>query len=276
MASTAEFDFELHRNVAERALCHTDFIFDSPKNPSAGIIVDGAWLRDVIRSAKTSEYYSSAYLDLLAWRDLPPDPRTFVCYPSIQLRSGAYYDFTNPPDILASDIAAGLRISRFNAHTRGDLYTVAQHCVLGTGYAPDHLKFPFLMHDAPESVYNDMTTPLKQLLPDYKKVTKRVDAKFAQQFHLPLKMPCEIKEIDLRMAATEKRDLMPVGAYWPFLDDIEPFPESITPWSPQLAMSRWLEMFEDLWPQHLDMWRADPERIKDQLYVNGSASAAAF
>lgn len=249
MASTAEFDFTAQTDsiLLARHILETGGDYGRVRTPSL-------------------ESLSRAYLDLMGTRGLPPNPADFVCHPSIQLRSGAYYDFTNPPNILASDIAAGLRMPRFNAQTRGDLYTIAQHCVLGAEQALPHSKFLFLMHDAPESVYGDVTTPFKQLHPDLKKTMKRVDAKFAEQFHLPLKMPREIKEIDLRMAATEKRDLMPHSSEWAYLDGITPFNFSITPWSAQYAMNRWMEMFGELWPKHLDAWKSDSVRVHDQLY----------
>lgn len=199
-----------------------------------------------------------AYLDLVERRGLPIALR---CYPSIQLISGEYFDFANPDKCKFKpyDIAHALsKVARCNGHTLGDdAYVVGQHCVHAHDQAPREFRFEALMHDAPEFVLGDITTPLKQLLPDFMAVEKRVEHAMARQFHLPFKMSPEVKLVDRRMAATEKRDLMPVdppGESWESLEGIEPYDNlTVQVWSPRRARDEWHGRFHALWPSHQAM-----------------------
>ena len=172
-------------------------------------------------------------------------------HPSIQLSSGQYFDFLNPEStpLHIKDIAAGLsRICRYTGHLRDlevDTYTVAQHCVLASENG-DGDPLEFLMHDSAESVIGDVSSPLKQLLPDYKIVEDRVEAALAKQYDLPRPMTTACKLIDLRMLATEKRDLMPGdndGDYWAVIQGVEPLPFVIKPWSRAESYYRFLHRY---------------------------------
>lgn len=195
-----------------------------------------------------------AYEDLLARRGLPP---TLKCYPSIQLASGKYFDFS---DIANSpmdpyDIASALsKIARCNGHTLGDIAVpIAQHCCIGSDAAPRRIKFEVLMHDAPEFVMGDMTTPLKQLMPDFLHIEDEVEVEMRRRFLLPHPMSREAKAVDLRLAATEKRDVMPPdppGDEWDTIKGIEPYDLIIEPWPAPVARDRWLDRFNRLWPAH--------------------------
>lgn len=87
------------------------------------------------------------------------------------LRSGVYIDLSDPDysRVHIRDIAAGLaRECRFAGQLHG-YYPVAQHCVIGSLIAPAHVQYVFLMHDAAEAIIKDIPSPLKALLPDYRK-----------------------------------------------------------------------------------------------------------
>jgi hypothetical protein len=59
-------------------------------------------------------------------------------------------------------------------------------------------------------------------------------------------MSAACKRIDLRMLATEKRDLMPnnVGdSKWALIAGIEPLPFKIAPWRPSEARHRFLQRY---------------------------------
>lgn len=195
---------------------------------------------------------AEAYLDLLERRGLPPKLK---CRPQIQLQSGGFYDFLEPhkTPIDPQDIAAALsKLCRCTGHILSDdIYSIAQHCCHAADAAPQHLKFKALMHDAPESVLGDVATPLKQLLVDYKIIETRVTTAFANQFYLPHDFETEVKEIDIRMAATEKRDIMPAGE-WEMLKGIEPYDFKIIPWSPFRARTEWLFRFDKLYEEYMD------------------------
>ena len=100
------------------------------------------------------------------------------------------------------------------------------------------------MHDAPESVLGDITTPLKQLLVDYKIIEINVSDAFAGWFDFSAHMPPEVKVIDIRMAATEKRDIMPGNEEWGMLKGIEPYEIKIEPWSSERAYTEFLERYD--------------------------------
>jgi len=129
----------------------------------------------------------------------------------IQLYSGRYIDLLNPKpeDIYITDIAHGLsNICRFTGHTK-QFYSVAQHSVYTVFLLEDQeLALQALLHDASEAYLADISTPLKQLLPDYVKLEKQFEAVIAERFNLPnIKSPI-VKKADLLALVTEKRDLM--------------------------------------------------------------------
>lgn len=214
-----------------------------------------SYLRDdSVVASEGQRDLARAYLDLLERRGLPP---TLKCYPSIQLASGAYFDFSdiaNSP-MNPEDIASALsKIARCNGHTLGDIgVPIAQHCVIGSRAAPKGYKFEVLMHDAPEFVMGDMTTPLKQLMPDFLRIEHEVEREMRRRYLLPHPMSKEAKAVDLRMAATEKRDVMPKdppGDEWDTIKGIKPYDLIIEPWPAQVARDRWLAEFNLLWPEH--------------------------
>lgn len=229
------------------------FLFDAELHAEAERFSRSVTEASVTASAGLRDF-AEAYLDLLKRRGLPPVLR---CYPSIQLASGKYFDFSDiknsPMD--PEDMAHALsKITRCNGHTIGTpLYVIAQHCVLGSRAAPKGYKFEFLMHDAHEFVVGDCTTPFKQLMPDFKRYEVPIEQELRRRFLLPLDMTDTAKAIDMRMAATEKRDVMPAdepGDRWEMLDGIEPYDIIIDPWPPEVAKKRWLAEFNVLWPEH--------------------------
>jgi hypothetical protein len=67
----------------------------------------------------------------------------------------------DPDDICIEDIAHHLSLlNRFTGAT-DEAYSVAQHCLVVSAYAPPVLKLPALLHDAPEAYMGDLTHPLK-------------------------------------------------------------------------------------------------------------------
>lgn len=177
--------------------------------------------------------------------------------PTILTHSGRYFDFVNPdPDsIRLPDIARALsRLCRFTGHVK-KFYSVAQHSVLVSKYVPAGLELQGLLHDAAEAYLGDVSSPLKQLLPDYKAIEQRVEHAIAQKFGLPLKLDPEIKRADLRLLVTEKRDLMPFAVSgsqavdsdaWQWTRTYVPLYESIRPMSPDEAYEAFIERFLEI------------------------------
>jgi hypothetical protein len=165
---------------------------------------------------------------------------------------GEHLMLLNPSEspILIDSIARSLsRLPRFTSHTLNWLpYNIGQHS-LGVSYlVPPEYALEGLLHDATEYVLNDMSSPLKRLCPDYRAIEANWDLAIRQRFGLPAAhSPC-IKQADLVMLATEKRDLMPYDTVrWRILDGILPMKKRIRPhiswlWTRHLFMKRFLEL----------------------------------
>lgn len=123
------------------------------------------------------------------------------------LRSGVYIDLADPDysRVHIRDIAAGLaRECRFAGQIFG-YYPVAQHCVIGSLIAPAHVQYAFLMHDAAEAIIKDIPSPLKAMLPDYRKIEAMHEERLFKRWQVPMTtaMKTEVKRIDRIMLAAE-------------------------------------------------------------------------
>jgi hypothetical protein len=126
-------------------------------------------------------------------------------------RSGLPF-FPLQPDhneIRLADIAAHLsKQCRFVGATRV-FYSVAEHCVrMSWHFAPGPLAREALLHDAAEAYIGDLIRPVKADCPDWRAIDARVDAACRARFGLPGQMSAEIRLADLRMAMTERRELI--------------------------------------------------------------------
>ena len=152
----------------------------------------------------------------------------------IMTSQGEYFDFTNVEnnyyDII--DIASSLsKLCRFTGHCNR-FYSVAQHSVFVSKIVPPEYAFEGLMHDSAEAFLGDVSSPLKRLLPDYQKIEKNLYENLARYFHFPENMSPEVKQADLIMLATEKRDLFDKDSgneKWEILKNVVPLKEKITP-----------------------------------------------
>lgn len=163
--------------------------------------------------------------------------------------SGAYFPLLSPrpSDIRIGDVAHALaNVCRFAGHTR-EFYSVAQHSVLVSEIVPREDALAALLHDAAEAYVGDVTRPLKPYLADYGAIEVRIMESVLRAFDLPTEMPASVKYADRVLLATEQRDLMPEhGDIWPILEGIQALPTKIKPWSPSLARTNFLVVFEAL------------------------------
>lgn len=180
--------------------------------------------------------------------------------PTIMLGSGTYFDYEDPEHALLTpeDYAYGIAgenrfasqcVSRFSG--RRVFYNVAEHCVRMSYEAPPGLKYAALMHEGGEPTCGDMTGPLKILCQDYKAIEKRCERASFARFLVPDFDPDEMKLLDLRMLATEKRDLMPMaeGDTWSWTKGARPFDWEIRqPWDSYEAAERFLRRYDELRP----------------------------
>lgn len=164
--------------------------------------------------------------------------------PSIQTVSGNLVHLNDPKvaDIDIGDIAHALsHICRYTGHCR-EFYSVAQHSVLVSRCLPPHLALWGLLHDAAEAYIGDVSKPLKLVIEDsYGPIEERMEAVIAERFGLTTPIPAEVKEADLRMLVTEKRDLMAECDWGRGLP--EPYDFRITAWSPAVARRRFRMTF---------------------------------
>lgn len=177
--------------------------------------------------------------------------------PTILLGSGTYFDFDNPEaaELTIEDVAYSLSFqSRFTGHCvsrktgRRVYYPISQHCVVMAGHAEPGHKMAALMHEVGEATCGDMSSPLKSICPDYKHVEKRCEAAGLYRFGIKVPDPAYIKHLDMRMLATEQRDLTPTkGETWGTLNGFEPFEAEIFPWEiPHAAAEIFLETYHQL------------------------------
>lgn len=136
--------------------------------------------------------------------------------------STGYFDLADPrpEDISLADIARALsRINRFTGHGYR-MISVARHSV--NCYAestrrglPLDVRRLALMHDAAEAYVGDVSRPLKQLLPEYKRIEARVWSAVVARFGLSEVLPAEVKEIDNLALISEAAILFPQHDRWP-------------------------------------------------------------
>jgi uncharacterized protein len=168
--------------------------------------------------------------------------------PTIQCASGKYFDFLNPAGshICIEDIAHALsHINRFTGHTRVP-YSVAQHSYVVSCIVPYKDALAGLLHDAAEAYLGDVSSPLKQLLPEYKVIEHRVHAAIFEHFGLDPELPASVKEADLIALATERRDLMPnVDPHdaWGVLARVKPLRPKVKVWDADIARYMFLQRY---------------------------------
>lgn len=127
----------------------------------------------------------------------------------IRTISGKRFDLVAPkPDsICIEDIGRALsHICRYTGHLR-TMYSVAQHSVLVSQIVQPRLALEALLHDASEAYCNDISSPLKKLLPDYRAIEERIQSAINKRFQINTVHKYEIKRADLILLQTEMRDL---------------------------------------------------------------------
>lgn len=185
-----------------------------------------------------------------------------ILKPCTMLNNGEYFYFDNPwlgqYDIVT--IAKSLsKLCRFTGHCR-TFYSVAQHSVLvsqlcssfGLESAPvrDH-ALAGLLHDAPEMVMNDLSTPVKNSIgSDYRKIYGVIEKDLLSRWGLKT-LPYVVKHMDLCALKTEVRDLMPLprpgqGVHWVQLNGLVPRGRRIIPLPATLAEWQFIARFDQV------------------------------
>ena len=181
-------------------------------------------------------------------KHLTPDAAVSKIKTTITLRSGRSFDYLNPAasDFTIKDIAHGLsNICRYNGHCR-EFYSVAQHSVLASRLAPAAQRLAALLHDGAEFTVFDCAKPLKNLLPDYRKIEERVEHAVLARFEISMPLDPIIKEIDTNLLVTEQRQLLKRRGGWGAPTKGKVLPIRIKPWSPKKAKRKFLERYYEL------------------------------
>lgn len=101
----------------------------------------------------------------------------------IRTYSGKMIDVFNlrPDDISILDICIGLsNIPRFGGQV--DFFSVARHSLEVCDMLQEKYKLAGLLHDASEAYIGDMPTPIKECLPDYQALEKKIMAVINEKF----------------------------------------------------------------------------------------------
>jgi hypothetical protein len=166
--------------------------------------------------------------------------------PTIMLRSGALFDFLDPwsSNFTIEDIAHGLsNICRYAGQCR-KFYSVAEHSIQ-VSHVAKGFEYPALMHDAAEAFLGDVTRPLKQLVPEFKRIEAEVERVIFSRFGIEWPIPAEVKVADLKVLAAEQAQIMPLGTdQWARTSNVVPADIIVEHWSPEVAKRMFLDRFE--------------------------------
>ena len=166
----------------------------------------------------------------------------------IETYSGIPFNPIEPAswDISIIDIAHALsNLCRYNGHCK-KFYSVAEHSVLVSRSLPNNQKLKLwgLLHDAAEAYLGDIPKPVKHQLPDFIIKENKFLESVAERYKLPIGIPKEVQEADLRILVNEKEDVMESIHIWPLIDVIDPLPNiKIKCLSPKKAKKLFLDTY---------------------------------
>ncbi len=128
-----------------------------------------------------------------------------------------------PEEIFVEDLAHQLAAEPRYAGATEEPYSVAQHCVLLSYAVSAENAWAALHHEDPEAWLKDVPGPLKPFFPDYQHVEDKVWIACVERFRLPLILPREVMDLDLRVRLNERRDLMSSPpASWGSIEGLTP------------------------------------------------------
>lgn len=165
--------------------------------------------------------------------------------------SGAVFNLAEPEltikNVTVRDYATHLsHISRF-CGALNHRYSVADHLVYVSYLVPPHLAGQGFMHDGHEALCLDVHRPMKVLLPDYRRVERRIERAFRKHFGMPMDFDPLIKIWDDYAANIERSLLIPEAKLWPRMA-IDPASNKLPVMHETWEDSRdaWLDRFYEL------------------------------
>jgi len=131
------------------------------------------------------------------------------------------------------DVAHALsQTPRFGGHLPR-FYSVAQHSVMCSHLVDLPFMLDALLHDAAEAYLTDMPRPIKQRLPEYKKIEDNLMQVIARKFAFAYQLADAVKKVDEQMLQIEWNNIMLRS------DDIK-----LSSWNPEEAEQKFLQRFE--------------------------------
>lgn len=147
-----------------------------------------------------------------------------------------------PIDVIAHHLAYTNRFNGAFGH-----YSVAQHCVVASALIEDDdLRLSVLLHDAPEAIYGDISSPIKKAIasPGLEALETYYHDLVDQTFGVVTRHP-KVVECDLRMVVTEAKSF---GAPLEHFPNVEPYQAGLLmyPLSAEEAKAAFLARFYEL------------------------------
>jgi len=175
-----------------------------------------------------------------------PDRKTYWMQTASGRRIFIFDPGNSENEFVIEDIAHHLSlVCRFTGAVRVH-YSVAQHSVLVSQLVPPEFALEGLLHDASEAYLNDIASPVKAGLPDYKSAEVEMEKALAKKFGLYWPKSPEVKRADGIAVATEARDLMRNAPTLWRLPEKPLRGVLIEPWSPQQAEQIFLDRFREI------------------------------
>jgi len=133
-----------------------------------------------------------------------------TCFDFITTRSGHIFKLSNPQPYygMIYDIAWSLSMQcRFCGHTKY-FYSVAEHCYRMSLEVPKAYALAALLHDASEAFISDIPKPVKELSQEIKELEDNISRMIMEHFNISHIDYDLLHSWDLKMFATELRDLL--------------------------------------------------------------------
>lgn len=152
-----------------------------------------------------------------------------------------------PGQICIEDIAHHLsKLDRYNGAGHFP-YSVGQHSLLVSESLPKAYRLQGLLHDATEAYLGDVVSPLKAMLPEYRRIEGQVMQAICNRFKITFPRPRIIKKADQAVMAAEMMQVVK----WPDLSrrpDLPPPPKgmAIRQMGWEEVKCRFLERFMEL------------------------------
>lgn len=155
-------------------------------------------------------------------------------------------------DVDIRDIAHALSmLCRYTGHVTR-FYSVAEHSIHVSNLVPSHLARQALLHDATEAYVNDLASPFKRHLPDYRAAEALNWQAIAQHFGMAPDLAPEVHDADYAMLFAEKAQLFrhPPPMDWA-IQPRGPVPDvGILGMAPMVAEYAFLRRYKEVFNEH--------------------------